>query len=52
MEDMLAIEADVLDLPIPFLMSQNTLSQLGSELNFSNKVMTLEGSAQVPLYVS
>ena len=51
-EDMLAIEADVLELHMPFLLSQNTLSRLNGELNFPKKVMTLSGNIQAPLYVS
>ena len=47
--DLLAIEADVLNLPIPFLMSQATWYRLNDELDFPRNNLKLRGQIDVPI---
>ena len=47
--DLLAIEADVLELPIPFLLSQSTLHQLRAEINFADRKLTVFQKNMIPM---
>ena len=51
-DELLAVNADVLDLSIPFLMSQNTLFQLKADLNFEQKMMKICNTLSIPIRVS
>ena len=47
--EVLAIEADVVDLPIPFLLSQDTLKKLGAIICCTSLHMTIGGNLAIPL---
>ena len=51
-DELLAVDADVLDLSIPFLMSQNTLFQLKAELNFDQEIMKVCNTLSIPIRAS